>query len=253
MIQPIGSSKVLTLMPDVVTASEDYASRFHGDTGAWFLKVQEDAVCDVISEDRSISILDVGGGHIQIAAPLAERGYRVTVQGSAAECRHRMDANPHTRGCDFIMSPVAKLPVADRSYHTVLSFRLLAHYEDWPILVRELCRVADVAIIVDFPCVSALNFFGPLLFKFKKRIEKNTRHWQSFRQEDIINAFENHGFRKESVFKEFFLPMVFYRMLRSRAVTVALERIFRSIGLTRLFGSPVIVKFVRIDDLVSFQ
>ena len=271
MTGPMWSCEVPTHMPDVVTASEDYASRFYGATGAWFLKVQQDAVCDVIAADRSISILDVGGGHIQIAAPLAEKGYRVTVQGSALECRDRMDANPITRDCDrklgdgahdefanpitrdceFIMSPVTKLPVADRGYHTVLSFRLLAHYEDWPALVKELCRVADVAIIVDFPSTSALNVFGPLLFRVKKRIEKNTRHWQSFRQADIINAFRQHGFRMEARFKEFFLPMVFYRVLRSRAVTVALEGTYRAVGLTRLFGSPVVLKLVRIDESKS--
>ena len=251
MTGPMWSCEVPTHMPDVVTASEDYASRFYGATGAWFLKVQQDAVCDVIAADRSISILDVGGGHIQIAAPLAEKGYRVTVQGSALECRDRMDANPITRDCEFIMSPVTKLPVADRGYHTVLSFRLLAHYEDWPALVKELCRVADVAIIVDFPSTSALNVFGPLLFRVKKRIEKNTRHWQSFRQADIINAFRQHGFRMEARFKEFFLPMVFYRVLRSRAVTVALEGTYRAVGLTRLFGSPVVLKLVRIDESKS--
>ena len=238
-------------MPDVVTASEDYASRFDGTTGAWFLKVQEDAVCDVISADRAVSILDVGGGHIQIAAPLAERGYQVTVQGSAPECRNRMDANIHTRNFQFIESPVVKLPVADRSFHTVLSLRLLAHYEDWPALAEELCRVAANAVIVDFPSTSALNLFGPLLFKFKKRIEKNTRHWQSFRQADIVSEFERHGFRVEVAFKEFFLPMVFYRMLGSRGATVTLERVFRSLGLTQLFGSPVIIKLVRVDDSQS--
>ena len=204
-------------MPDVVTASEDYASRFYGEVGAWFLSVQEGAVVDFISSDREVSILDVGGGHLQLAGPLCERGYTLTVRGSAASCRERMDANPVTQHCGFIESSPITLPVEDRSYHTVLSFRLFAHYEEWRELVRELCRVADREIIVDLPSTSAFNLFGPLLFKLKKRIEKNTRHWESFKVSEVLEEFQAHGFRVEAQFKEFFLPMVFYRLLRIRA------------------------------------
>jgi hypothetical protein len=240
-------------MPDVVTASEDYASRFDGETGAWFLKVQEDAVCDVISGDRSISILDVDGGHIQITAPLAERGYRVTVQGSARACRYRMDANTHTRDIQLTESPVVKLPVADRSIHFVLSFRLRAQCEDWPALVQELCRVADAAIMVDFPPTSALNMFGPLLFRLKKQIKKNTHHWHSCRRPDIIREFERHRSRMEAQFREFFLPMEIYRVPRSRALTATQEGGFRSIGLTQMYGSLVILKLVRFVNLKTME
>ena len=232
-------------MPDVVTASEDYASRFYGEVGAWFLKVQESAVLEFIADDRSISILDAGGGHIQLAAPLCELGYVMTLHGSAESCRQRMDANPLTRGCAFLVSSPSALPVEDRAFNTVLSFRLFAHYEDWQALVRELCRVADRTIIIDLPSTSAINLFGPLLFRLKRRIEKNTRHWQSFRVAEVVDACRDYGWRVEAQFKEFFLPMVFYRILRSRRLAAGFEGIFRALGLTQLFGSPVILKLTR--------
>jgi 2-polyprenyl-3-methyl-5-hydroxy-6-metoxy-1,4-benzoquinol methylase len=232
-------------MPDVVTASEDYASRFYGEVGAWFLKVQESAVRDFIGEDRSISILDVGGGHIQLAGPLSEAGFSFTVHGSAESCRERMDANPSTRNCEFLLSSPTALPVGDRSFHTVLSFRLFAHYEEWRTLVAELCRVADHSIIIDLPSKSALNLFGPLLFKLKRRIEKNTRHWESYRVPEVVDVFRECGFRVEAQFKEFLLPMVFYRILRSRRLAAGFEAAFRLLHLTQWFGSPVILKLTR--------
>ena len=37
-------------------------------------------------------MLDVGGGHGQLAIPLCRAGYRVTVLGSDASCRRRLEA-----------------------------------------------------------------------------------------------------------------------------------------------------------------
>ncbi|MDA0989879.1 MAG: methyltransferase domain-containing protein, partial [Verrucomicrobia bacterium] len=222
--------------PDIETASDAYASRFDGATGAWFLSVQARKVQQWIPDDRALTILDVGGGHLQNAIPLCRDGYAVTVHGSDASCRNRMDANPVTAGCAFIASDPMALPVADRQFDAVLSFRLLAHVQAWPQLIAELTRVADRMVIVDFPTSSGLNLISPLLFKLKRRIEGNTRHWEMYRGPEVIDAFRQAGFRLEASYKEFFLPMVFYRILRCKPLTVAMEAGFRTVGLTRLFG-----------------
>ena len=54
--------------PDVETASDDYAARFAGPVGAWMLQVQERAVLELIAPWPGASVLDVGGGHAQLAA-----------------------------------------------------------------------------------------------------------------------------------------------------------------------------------------
>jgi len=230
------------LTPDIETASENYASRFRGKMGAWFLKVQADKVLALLTPDHSATILDVGGGHLQLAEPLCRAGYAVTVHGSAPSCRERMDANPDTSRCGFMLGPAGALPAGDRAFHTVLSFRMLAHYVEWEDLVRELSRVAADTIIVDYPSSKALNLIAPALFGAKKKFERNTRTWLSYAPAQVEAAFERHGFRVETVYKQFFLPMVFYRMARSVALARFMEGVFRALGLTRLFGSPVIVK-----------
>ena len=49
--------------PDVETASDDYARRFSGPVGEWFLDVQERACLDLLRPWRGGTVLDVGGGH----------------------------------------------------------------------------------------------------------------------------------------------------------------------------------------------
>ncbi|NEO49979.1 MAG: class I SAM-dependent methyltransferase, partial [Moorea sp. SIO4A3] len=51
---------------DIETSSEDYASRFAGEIGAWLLKVQEDATLKMLTPYPKATILDVGGGHGQL-------------------------------------------------------------------------------------------------------------------------------------------------------------------------------------------
>lgn len=66
----------MTIYPetaDIETSSDDYASRFAGATGAWMLDVQRDATIRLMGDDTD-SILDVGGGHGQLARPLCETG-----------------------------------------------------------------------------------------------------------------------------------------------------------------------------------
>src|SRR5687768_6114406 len=75
---------------DVETSSEAYASRFSGGVGKWFIAVQAEATLDLLRPFPRARIVDVGGGHGQLAAPLAEAGYEVTVVGSTVACRSRV-------------------------------------------------------------------------------------------------------------------------------------------------------------------
>jgi hypothetical protein len=129
----------------------------------------------------------------------------------------------------------------------VLCFRLLTHCERWPELVRELCRVARQGVIVDYPTSQSLNAIAPALFGAKKKFEKNTRTWALFRHRQVLDEFAKHGFVPAEIRKQFFLPMVLHRMLKSRALSAGLEGICRALGFTRLWGSPVIVLMVPQD------
>ena len=68
---------------DVDTASDDYATRFRGAVGAWFLAEQARATRELLAGlPRGATVLDVGGGHAQLTPMLLEAGYVVTVVGS---------------------------------------------------------------------------------------------------------------------------------------------------------------------------
>ncbi len=226
---------------DVDTSSNDYATRFSGPAGAWMLEVQERLTLQQLKPWPGARVLDVGGGHGQLARPLCREEFRVTVLGSAPSCRERIADLVDAGACEFIVGNVIELPFPDGAFDVVISFRLVTHCDRWPQLIRELCRVARQAVIVDYPTSQSINAVAPMLFGAKKKMEKNTRHWRLFRHREIAGAFRENGYRIRRISKQFFLPMVLHRMLKSRALSAGLEAACRATGLTRLGGSPVIV------------
>ena len=230
---------------DIETSSDDYASRFSGPVGAWMLDVQEHAVRTLLGPPGGRTLLDVGGGHGQLAGPLARAGWRVTVHGSDAVCARRIAPLIADGTVQFAAGDILALPFHDRSYDAVVSVRLLPHCERWPALVAELCRVARHAVIVDYPTSESLNRVAPALFGAKKRIEKNTRTFTLFTHREVEEAFSSSGFAPEGRSGQFFLPMVVHRSLRCRSCSAALETLARAAGLTRRWGSPVVARFIR--------
>lgn len=230
---------------DIETSSDEYAARFSGPVGEWMLSVQESMTLGLVERRAVSAILDVGGGHGQLAVPLCRKGYPVTVLGSAESCRQRVAGIVDSGACRFQVGNVIELPFPDRSFDTVICFRLLTHCGQWPVLIRELCRVARLDVIVDYPTSQSLNNVAPMLFKAKKKIEGNTRTWTLFRHEEVFGEFRKHGFAVAGRRAQFFLPMVLHRALKSRTASAALERACEALGLTQRWGSPVIIRMTR--------
>jgi SAM-dependent methyltransferase len=232
---------------DIETSSDGYAKRFSGEIGSWFLKIQEEAVLKMLSPYRGASVLDVGGGHGQLTGPLIQNGYRVSVLGSSEICKRRIQGFIDRGLCEFAMGNILEFPYPDNTFDVVISFRLLPHVMNWKKLIRELTRVARKAVVVDYPSKRSINLFSPSLFRFKKSIEGNTRPFSLFRESDLLEVFRLYGFIYAERYAEFFLPMVLHRVLRSVGFSSLTEGLCRFFGLTRLFGSPVILKLVRED------
>ena len=230
---------------DIETSSEGYAARFAGPVGQWMLGVQERLVLSLLAATPGATVLDVGGGHGQLAGPLCRAGYSVTVVGSDESCRARIAAWVESGRCKFRVGNVLNLPYPDRAFDTVISFRLLPHCGAWPVLIAELCRVARTTVIVDYPTRRSVNAIAPALFGAKKKLEGNTREWRLFRDSEVRAAFQAQGFGGVRRAPEFFLPMVLHRALRLRALSAGMEAVCRGLGLTRWFGSPVIVEMRR--------
>lgn len=230
---------------DIETASEAYAARFAGPTGAWLLAVQERMTLDGLARCEVRTVLDVGGGHGQLAPPLARAGYDVTVIGSAPSCRQRVAPLVEAGQCRFVVGDLTALPFPDRSFDAVVCVRFLAHCERWPHALGELCRVARVTVILDYPTSQSLNRIAPRLFGAKKKLEGNTRPFRLFRHAEIADVCGRHGFAMRHRAGQFLWPMVLHRALRCRPLSAAAERVCASLGLTRRWGSPVIAQFVR--------
>lgn len=235
---------------DLHASSEEYANRFQGPLGSWMLDVQESAVESMLTSDIT-TVLDVGGGHGQIAVPLSRRQKSVTVLGSSAACAQRLKPFMETGAISFMSGNLVELPFKPRSFDAVVSFRLMSHCTAWRSLIAEMCRVADTMVIFDYPIWCSSNFLTPLLFSIKRRIEGNTRTYRIFTTQELAQEFKAHGFVVTDLRKQFFFPMGIHRALQSPRLSKALELIAKGLLLTRLFGSPVIIRFERVGRNAS--
>ncbi|MBE2269147.1 MAG: class I SAM-dependent methyltransferase [Anaerolinea sp.] len=230
---------------DIETSSDDYAGRFAGNVGKWFLQVQERATLRMLAPYPGATVLDVGGGHGQIAGTLIQKNFDVTVVGSAPICAQRIQPYIDARRCTFDVVDFLELPYPDKSFGVVISYRLLPHVTAWKPFLAELCRVAEKAVIVDFPEVESINALAPHLFHLKKSLEGNTRTYTSFRRADLLKTFREQCFIYGEHYAEFFAPMVVHRKLQTPAISRVVEGMNRSLGLTQRWGSPVILKVIR--------
>jgi SAM-dependent methyltransferase len=238
-------------LADVETSSEDYARRFAGPVGRYFLKVQEEIALRLLAPWPRARVLDVGGGHAQVAPALVRSGQQVTVAGSRAVCRERLDREMPAGMFEFQACDLLDLPFPDRSFDAVLSFRLLAHEERWRRLAAELARVARRAVIVDYSDTRSFNaLYGPL-FSWKKKVEGNTRTFINFRPGEVKAELDRHGFGRPVEVRQFFVPMVVHRALGKALRTAGPSRLLEAagsgLGLTRALGSPVILRVERED------
>lgn len=228
---------------DIGTSSEDYARRFTGAIGRWFIETQTRISLSVLGAlPVGASVLDVGGGHAQIAPPLIEAGYEVTVVGSDPVCGARLQPWIAEGRCRFQVADLRALPFPEASFDAVVCLRLLPHSVSWAGLISELCRVARRSVVIDYPSTRSVNLVSSPLFEMKRGIELNTRRFMTFSPQQIRSAFADGGFIVRTEQPQFLLPMVLHRLTNQPVFSKVAELPGRFLGLTRWFGSPIIVR-----------
>lgn len=227
---------------DIETASDEYAARFSGAVGSYFLEVQARLTLDLLQDFPQASVLDIGGGHAQLTMPLVNNGFTVTVTGSADICRARLDRDCKPGSFQYQTCDSLNLPFADKQFDVVMAFRLLPHANQWQRLLQEMCRVARKTIILDYPDKRSANILYDLLFDLKKNMEGNTRTYTLFSRQELRDELKKNHFSPPWFRPEFFVPMVIHRKLKNPALSRTLEAISQVSGLTSLFGSPIILR-----------
>jgi SAM-dependent methyltransferase len=228
-----------TEQPDLGSSSDDYAKRFEGAVGNYFLDVQLQAVLELLRPWRGARVLDVGGGHAQLAGPLREAGYDVTVLGSTPACSVRP-----RRLCPkvpFVAGSLIDPPFRKGAFDVAVAVRLLAHLPDWRALVGGLVHVASRAVLVEFPSSAGVNAAAGALFGLKRRVEGNTRAFHTFSQSQVKREFELLGYGECHTLPQFFWPMALHRLSNSAGLARALERVPCTLGWTARRGSPVLL------------
>ena len=231
--------------PDIESSTLDYATRFSRRAGAWFLLCQKQATQKLLT-GTALNVLDVGGGHGQNIDSVLELGHTLTILGSKGSSIEMIQDVIENNTVSYNTGNFLTLPYDDNSFDVVISYRTFSHMDQWDSFIGELARVAKSRVIVDYPSSCSFNILYNALFFLKKKIETNTREYNSFSPRTIEASFEKNNFRLASQYKQFFLPMALHRMLDIRPLSESCESIFRFLKLTALFGSPVIACFERI-------
>ncbi|MBN1237366.1 MAG: class I SAM-dependent methyltransferase [Gammaproteobacteria bacterium] len=240
-----GSSTDFSEHCDVHSSSEDYARRFSGAVGQWMLDVQSRAVLQMIEPWLGGTVLDVGGGHAQLAGPLSEAGCAVTILGSDESCGERPASLLAGTNVLFTVGNIIDPPFADAQFDVVTAFRLMAHVHDWRALLRGLCRVARHAVIIDFATPESVNAFALPLFAIKKKVERDTRPFNLQRRRAVESALAQEGFGHFHHIGQYVAPMALHRLLDSPRLSRALETAFHSGGFANTIGSPVVLRATR--------
>ena len=228
---------------DVETSSDAYARRFSGPVGEWFLARQAECTNALLRDlAAGTRVLEVGGGHAQLAPLLIARGFEVTIIGSTPACAHRLSPWIERGQVRFEAGDLLALPVKDRSYDLVLSFRLLPHIEQWEELVGELCRVSARSVVIDYPSSRSVNMFADRLFAAKKTVEGDTREFTLFEPSRVAGTFARAGFSVSRECGQFVWPMALHRAVGSAPFSRVLEGVPRALGLTGPLGSPRILR-----------
>lgn len=224
---------------DIETSSPQYAQRFSGEVGAWFLERQLTFTKKLLLSPAPSTILDIGGGHAQLANPLSSEGHSVTVIGSDDSCSTLLSST-----VSFVKGNLIQLPFGDNSFDTVLCFRFISHCESWRQLISEASRVARKQVIIEFPIYCSINALAPMLFSIKKNIEKDTRTFTLFSQREIVNEFKKHSFIHDSSLGQYVAPMALHRAVKNRKLSESLENILHALTFG-FFASPIISSFTK--------
>lgn len=233
-----------TRRPDLGSSTDAYRRRFTG-AGHIVVERQTELVARFLSDAAagSLDVLDVGGGHAQLAGPLVEAGHRVVVHGSAVEAMRLVAPllSEHPESAAGCVSSLWALPFANETFDLVAAVRLLAHLTRWRELLREMARVSRRYLLIDFPTYVGAQRLSTVLFSAKRRVEGNTRPFFLYSRAEVEHELDALGYVVRNWDGEFVLPVALHRAARMPGVSRRVERALSGARLTGHIGSPILL------------
>ena len=109
-------------------------------------------IINELAEKQSspLRVLDVGGGHGQNVQVVLNGGHSLTVLGSDTACGSLLE-NVTSERFTFITGDMTALPFNDGDFDLVLSYRMMAHIDDWRHFAKELQRVSKSWVVIAMP------------------------------------------------------------------------------------------------------
>ena len=228
--------------PDVHSAGPGYAKRFGGDIGAFFLTRQWEVIEHALRTNKisAGSVLDVGGGHGQLAPRFVAADWKVTVVGSPTASTEQLNSQLDRSDFEYVTSSLPSLPFPNRSFDLVTATRMLAHVPCVSDFLSEVCRVARRAVIVDYPVTGVVHRLAAMALRLKQKLEPDTRPYRCLHRSEVEALFAQHQFAIAAQTGQFLWPMALHRLARQRYLADILEAIPRRCGWAARWGSPII-------------
>ena len=228
---------------DPAMAESFEGRRFSGPIGRLIAESQEQVIASFLEPVRGRRILDVGTGTGRGAIALAARGAQVTGVDASAEMLAvaRRRAAESGVSVEFVQGDAHGLSYPDRSFDVVLCLRVLMHTPDWRRSLGELCRVADRAVVFDYPALMSGAALESAARRAAHAAGVRTEAYRVFADRSVRATLRAHGFQVAHSHRQFVLPIAVHKKVGSPAMTTKLEGLFRAIGVNWLLGSPVTV------------
>jgi ubiquinone/menaquinone biosynthesis C-methylase UbiE len=227
----------------------DFAGQYEGDRFGnrfgEFLKKEECAAFAgfLSSFDR---VLDVGTGTGKLAVHLSDRGQVVASDASLEMLLiARSTAQESAKNIAFVVCDAHFLCFRDRAFDAVISSRVLMHLTNWKRCVTELCRVSAKSVVIDFPHLCSFTAVERIYRRIKRAMCESVQTYRSFSIRTVVREFEKSGFSALRAERLFSLPIFIHRRINIPTMTTKLERVLRRVGLTKIFGSPVMLRVDR--------
>jgi len=222
-------------------AEQFESDRFGGPVGDFLKTNQEKVILDSLSPVENRFFLDVGGGTGRISRPIARNGGKVLLLDSSEEMLHVAGLKLKDTRLKLlkVRGDAHELPVKNGSVDGVIMLRVLMHVIDWKTALSEIGRVGHSTLILDFARSNSFATLESVFRKIQSGISKNVQAYNTIREKDIVSYLEKKGYEVEILDPGYFLPLKFYRILNSGKMIAFMENIFKKIGLSNLFGSPV--------------